>query len=79
MDNNGQKQLSLPLTFQQFPRILILSITSRIVVDLHGKFIQNAKGINPKPMAVEGDEKKKPFPSTTCTLSGSRPYTILTH
>ena len=59
MDNNGQKQLSLPLLFTQFPRILILSITSRIVVDLHGKFIQHAKGENPKPMAVEGDENEE--------------------
>ena len=53
---NAEVWLSL---FQQFPRILILSITCRIVVDLHGKFIQNAKGENPKPMAVEGDEKEE--------------------
>ena len=55
----------IPL-FQQFPRILILSITCRFVVDLHGKFIQNAKGKNPKPMAVEGDANEgSPTPSTT--------------
>ena len=41
--------------FQQFPPILILSITCGIVVNLHFKFIQNAKGDNPKPMAIEGD------------------------
>ena len=48
--------------FQQFPRILILSIKCRIVVDLHGKFIQNAKGENPKPMAVEGDANEEAQP-----------------
>ena len=48
-----------PLLFQQFPRILILSITCRIVVDLHGKFIQNAKGKYPEAMVVEGYANKE--------------------
>jgi len=37
----------------------MLSITCGIFVDLHGKFIQNAKEENPKPMAVEGDANKE--------------------
>ena len=37
----------------------MLSITCGIVIDLHGKFIQNAKGENPKPMAVEGDANEE--------------------
>ena len=46
--------------FQQFPRILHTLCNLEFVVDLRGKFIQNAKGENPKPMAVEGERKKKP-------------------
>ena len=61
----GVKQATLISLFQQFPRILILPVLCRIVVNLHGKFIQNAKGENPKPMAVEGnanEEAQQPPP-----------------
>ena len=66
--------------FQQFPRILVLPLLYRIVIDLHGEFIQISKVEYPKPMTVNRDEKEEAqTPSTTCTLSGSRPYTIYTY
>ena len=56
------KQATLISLFQQFPRILVLSVPCGIVIDLHGDFIQNAKGENPKPMAVEGEANEETQP-----------------
>ena len=57
MDNNDKTAKFAPY----FSRSSTHSHTDnvQIVVDLHGKFIQNAKGENPKPMAVKGDEKEE--------------------